>query len=442
MALCFSRSGFRCGLALALAGACIGFSASVGLGDEIILRDGTVYTGTVVSNTRREVVIDTTIHGISTRLTLDQREVRSVVIGSTPTTPAQAPGEGAGATPLTPGVSAEVTGVEAEGVKILKREGHDLVLEVPMSGTFGQDIYPLSIYETLAWAEEQGVTDIVFRMNSGGGEVWAAMGIVEIMDQFAGKFRYHALIEHAISATIWPAFNCETITMTPGATFGGAVAYTMNETGSAEVDKKMNSIWAAKLAASAQSKGHSPHLVKAMIVSDNAVYAVRRGGEWVLTDETPAESDYKTIDGPDSILTLTADQAGEYGIATFVNDRSIESFTEVQDIVDWDSAGEKGNELAAEANETCNDLRKELIGVLASFTREQEISNNRESLRGYASAVQSMRRLLGRYKSLIRQSEDLKMKAIIDSLENRIDIKFWENEIDIRMREIRNSVRG
>ena len=420
------------GLSL-VAGTLIGLTASVASGDEVVLRDGTVYTGTIVSQTRREVVIDTEVHGIRTRITLDRREVTSIVRGETPTTPPTV--ENPGMPSLTPG------GLKTDEDKApvsLKREGYDLILEIPMSGTFGQDIYPLGIYESLKWAEEAGVTDIVFRMNSGGGEVWAAMEIVEIMDQFAGDFRYHALIEHAISATIWPAFNCDTITMTPGATFGGAVAYRMDGTGSAEVDKKMNSIWAAKLAASAEAHGHSPHLVHAMIVSDNAVYAVRRGGEWVLTDEVPAEADYETIDSPDEVLTLTAEQAAKYGIAIQLTDRRIETWTESQGIIDWDNAGETGNELTSKANADCKDLRNDIMGVIQSFYREIEVGDNRNSRRQFGQSIQNMRRQLGRYKALMRKAEEKKMDAITDSFEQTIDVAFWENEIEIRMQELRN----
>ncbi|RMH25512.1 MAG: hypothetical protein D6692_11175 [Planctomycetota bacterium] len=427
------KTSFRAlGLTL-VAGTLIGVSASVASGDEVVLRDGTVYTGTIVSQTRREVVIDTEVHGIRTRITLDRREVASIVRGETTTTPTTI--DNPGMPTLAPGGS---RADEEKAPVSLKREGYDLILEVPMNGTFGQDIYPLGIYESLKWAKEAGVTDIVFRMNSGGGEVWAAMEIVEIMDQFAGDFRYHALIEHAISATIWPAFNCDTITMTPGATFGGAVAYRMNGSGSAEVDKKMNSIWAAKLAASAEAHGHSPYLVHAMIVSDNAVYAVRRGGEWVLTDEVPPESDYDTIDSPDEVLTLTAEQAAKYGIAMQLNDRRIETWTEAQGIIDWDNAGEIGNQLTGKANAECKDLRNDIMGVIQSFYREVEVGDNRNSRRQFGQSIQNMRRQLGRYKALMRKAEEKKMDAITDSFERTIDVSFWENELEIRMQELRN----
>lgn len=421
-----------------LAGWVMGFSASTALGDEVVLRDGTVYTGTIVSQTRREVVIDTEISGIRTRIRLDRREVQSIVRGETPSSTPEV--EDRPTTIPTIGGGRDREEEQAEPI-VLKREGYDLIMEVPMEGTFGQDIYPLSIKNTLEWGAQRGVTDVVFRMNSPGGEVWAAEEIVEIMADYADQFTYHALIEHAISATIWPSFFCDTITMTPGATFGGAVVFRMNGTGSAEVDKKMTSIMAAKLAASAEANGHSPYLVYAMMLSEEAVYAVRRGGEWVLTNEIPAEGDYETIDGPDTVLTITAEDAAKYGIVTSIDDRSMEAFTEVQGIIDWDHVVDEPTEIAMEANEECKDLRGKLLGTILSFYREQNVWAARSSIRGSAAALQNMRRQLGRYKAHLRKAESLSMDAITSSFEQVIEVDYWETEIEIRMQELRNTRR-
>ncbi|MEM9373755.1 MAG: hypothetical protein AAGA55_08940 [Planctomycetota bacterium] len=429
-------SSIRNGALALLVGGVMGFSASVATGDEIVLRDGTVYTGTIVSQSRREVVIDTEISGIRTRIRLDRREVRSIVRGETPTTRPEVEDRPSSI----PTIGGDRDEEKAKPV-VLKREGYDLIMEVPMEGTFGQDIYPLSVQNTLDWASERGVTDVVFRMNSPGGEVWAAEEIVEIMADYADQFRYHALIEHAISATIWPSFFCDTITMAPGATFGGAVVFRRDGTGSAEVDKKMTSIMAAKLSASAEANGHSPYLVKAMMLSEEAVYAVRRGGEWVLTNEIPAEGNYETIDGPDTVLTLTADDASKYGIVTAIDDRSMDAFTEVQGIIDWDHVVDEPTELADKANAKCKDLRSKLLGTIISFYREQDVWAARSSIRGSGAALQNMRRQLGRYKSYLRKAEELSMDAITSSFEQVIEVDYWETEIEIRMQELRNTRR-
>jgi hypothetical protein len=424
-----------------LAGGVLALGVAVASADQILMRDGTVYDGKVVSQTRREVVIDTTINGISTRLTLDRRLIQNVTMGDVespnPDAPQTAPTGTPGIAPA-PSIGAPSIGTPAEKpAATLKREGVDLIVEIPMTGTFGQDIYPLSIAKGLEWAKEQGATDIVFRMNSPGGEVWAAEEIVEIMAKYSGSFRYHALIEHAISATIWPAFNCDTITMAPGGTFGGAVVFRMRGTGAAEVDKKMTSIMAAKLAASAEAKGHSKALVMTMMIPEEAAYAVQRGGVWTVTGEKPADGEtYETIDGTDTVLTLTADQAGKYGIVSTIPNRDIAAFAESQQFLVWDHHDETTNAMAQKANDQCKRLRAELMGTIQSFYREQEISSNRNSIASYGSAVQNMNAQLGRYKILLRRAEDLQMAAIVDSFEQAIDVPFWETEIRTRMSDI------
>ncbi len=431
----------RPSVAALLAGGVLALGVAFASADQIVMRDGTVYDGKVVSQTRREVVIDTSINGISTRLTLDRRLVQSVTLGEAespnPDAPQTAPSGSPSIAPA-PSIGTPSIGTPADKpAKTLKRDGVDLIVEIPMNGTFGQDIYPLSIAKGLEWAKEQGATDIVFRMNSPGGEVWAAEEIVEIMAKYAGSFRYHALIEHAISATIWPAFNCDTITMAPGGTFGGAVVFRMRGTGAAEVDKKMTSIMAAKLAASAEAKGHSKALVMTMMIPEEAAYAVQRGGVWTVTGEKPADGEtYETIDGTDTVLTLTADQAGKYGIVTTIPNRDIAAFAESQQFLVWDHHDETTNEMAEKANEQCKRLRAELLGTIQSFYREQEISNNRNSISSYGSAVQNMNTQLGRYKILLRRAEDLQMAAIVDSFEQAIDVPFWETEIRTRMSDI------
>ena len=141
------------------------------------------------------------------------------------------------------------------------------------------------------------------------------------------------------------------------------------------------------------------------------------------------------------MLTLTAEQAAKYGIVTSIDDRSMEAFTEVQGIIDWDHVVDEPTVIAEKANEVCKDLRKKLLGTIYSFYRERDVWNARSSVRGSASALQNMRTQLGRYKSHLRKAEDLSMDAITSSFEEVIEVDFWETEIEIRMQEIRNTRR-
>jgi len=423
----------------ALAGAICAFSAFA-IGDEVILRDGTVYNGTVISKTRRSVEMDTKVHGISTRITLDRRMIKSITEDEDMVTDTDSGTDSGTGTVSTPAKLPTMESAAEEENKILKRDGYQLILEVPMNGTFGQDIYPLGIANSLEYAKEQGVTDVVFRINSGGGEVWCAKEIVDIMNEYRGYFKMHMLIESAISASIWPAFNCDTITMVPGSDFGGAVVYTMNATGSAEVDLKMNSIWANKLTSAAEGQGYSGFVIKAMMLSKSALYAKeQRDGTWKLYDSTEGlGDDYDTISGPDDILTLTYNQAVKYGIVQGTeNGRSLEDFAELHEIGPWDNAGDEADEIVSRDVKKSKQLRSRLMSTIQSFFREANLQGG--DVRQMGSALNQMTKHLGTYKRLLNQAEDMRMPAILEGFEDVIDIAFWESEIEARKAEIRRS---
>jgi len=424
-----SHSAFRIA---AIAGALCALTAFA-LGDEVVMRDGTVHTGTIVSKTRRSVEIDTTIHGISTRLKLDRRKVKSIVTGdiSTP------------ATTKTPATSLPtLTEPVEDASKVLKRDGFNLLLEVPLKGGFGEGIYPGGVADTLEWAKENGVTDVVFRINSGGGKIWCSNDIVTIIKEYDTEFKMHMLIESAISASIWPSFACDTITMTPGSDFGGAVVYSMTSTGSAEVDKKMNGIRAAKLETTADAKGHETLLVKAMTLSVASMYAYQEDGndEWLFSNSTEGlPKGYETIDGPDTVLTLTAKKALRYGLVdSMVDGKTLEEWAQVQGIEKWDNAGDIGTELFEKAVKKSKRLEDRLNATIRGFNSEQQYLYDDQYIMQRGATLQAMPKHLGSYKRLIREAKGLHMSSIVDGYyDEAIDVTYWESEIENLMADLR-----
>jgi hypothetical protein len=418
-------------LALA-AGTALGCLASAAIADVVVLRDGTTYQGTIVSENRRTVVIETEVHGIKTRMTLNARDIRSIdrtPISETPKVTTEQP------TTLSIPKS---SGDAEKATKPLKREGYKLLMEIPLSGTFGQDIYPLSVKNSLEWAVEHGVTDIVFRINSPGGEVWAAQDMVAVMERYSDDLNYHMFIEHAISASIWPAFWCETITMAPGADFGGAVVYSTNSTGSAEVDKKMTSIMASKLGSAAEANGHSRFLVQAMMLSEAEVYAYKNKGEWALSNSTEnLPRGYETIDGPNTVLTLTTSQAAKYGIATESESKALESFADAQGMEKWDSAGDIGTEITERDTRKCKNLRKRLNATISSFNTDIAQYNDSNYITFAGASLQSAKKNIGLYKRIMKQAEEMEMPSIVDGYENAIDVVYWEQQIEDLLADLR-----
>lgn len=419
--------------------------ASPSQADILTLKDGREYQGTIVAQSPREIVIDTVVSNIRTRLTIPRRDVRSLRID--PATRIEnlvtAP-EPQSTTDVDEDSAPKQDAVDRT---FERRDGHAFVLEIPLTGTFGQDFYPKGIATSLEWAVDNGITDVVFRINSPGGEVWSATQITEIMERHIEDLRYHMLIESAISASIWPSFMCETISMAPRADFGGAVVYRQSGTGSAEVDKKMNSIIAAKLATSAEGNGHSKYIAPAMVISEAQLIAYRlRGsnGEWQLSDDPNKLNDRTLeavlIDGPDSVLTITTKDAAKYGIANELQNKSLEELSRVVGIGPFDLAEGVGAEMMDEWNDESIDLRESLETVAASFF--DDIARY-ESTNRYSTALNALngaRKDLARWEKLLKDAEELEMDAIIEGFD--IDHDYWSDALKTRRDELVRRLRG
>lgn len=425
-------------LGRAAAALVVGLAGLAQAEDVVVKTDGKTYRGTIVSDDRRTIVMDTVLFGINTRLTIDRREVARVVRGVEGDAPvADATPPSADEKPQDPGaILNRRSSKRSDRPAPVKRDGRALVLEVPLIGGFGSEIFPAGIAAALEYAEEHGVTDVVFRIDSPGGSVWAAEAIMNIMEDHADALRYHMLIESAISASIWPTFSCDTISMAPGGTFGGAVVYRMVETGSAEVDMKMNSILAAELSALAEVNGHHPVIVKAMMLSSAQVWAAENDtGAWELFDRDPGLPSAVEIDGPDSVLTLTTDQAADYGIARKLDGKSLEDLGVAIELGPWDDAGDYGHEIVEKLAEKSSDLQSEihatssLIGY--HLSRYNEASTWQDAIGGLNDAKKQLAVLT----RLRREAEKLRMDRFVDLIsesDNRMTIR----QIDERLRRL------
>lgn len=310
-------------------------------GDVIKTRDGREFVGVIVSETSATVVIDTIVANIRSKVTLRRGEIASLERGPVPDgffEPARpaAPRDRGGAT--RPATTPRRTDPAPA-------RGAAMALEIPIEGVFGEDIIPLGVANALDKAARRGVEHIVFRINSNGGYVWAAEDIARIMDERAGDFTYHALIEKAVSASIWVALSCDTMHMTPDASIGAAVVFSQDETtGDAEVDAKMNSAIAANLAARAEAHGFSGDVVRAMVIGDAELWSwTNNAGEVRVGAERPSGArDAQRLDSRETVLTLTAQQAARIGFAQPVAEPTLDALAEALGDGVWRGAGTTG----------------------------------------------------------------------------------------------------
>lgn len=434
---------------LGAAGALALIAGTPAAADTVVTKGGETHFGTIIENSPRQIVIRTVISNIVSEITIPKYKVRDYSVEEETRIDflheQKQQGDSSG-----PSMTEEVeeeTPVDLP--EVVKRDGVPLVLEVPLKGTFGQDIYPKSVAKALEWATENDVSDIVFRLDSPGGEVWAAQKIVEIMKRHEDELNYHALVERGISASIWPTFACETITMPPGSTLGGAVVYRMS-TGNAEVDSKMNSILEAELSADARARGHEPAVVAAMMIGSAELYAYRdssKGGPWKLTDDKREAYDdrrnreIRDLDARDTVLTLTDEDAIIYGVAEPLRDRSLDSFASVMGYAEYDNAGSRANDMAEEWQARCAQLRKDISLSISSVNNDyaRAYSTTRISVRmaNLNSAKKSLRKL----QRLIDNAEDLEMDDVLIEFDAP-DRDHMLEEIDKELLDLRRIKQG
>jgi len=324
-------------------------AAGVALADRVVMKDGRVFEGRITEETRTSVTIDARIANIPTTMTLSKREMRAIE-------------KGAVAEP-TPEAAPEPAREEARERPRERRSSPDKrsrpspsettrYIVVPLHGVFGEDIAPPGVADAIQYASRRGIDNIVFHLDSPGGYTWAADEIADIMMDAPSSIRKIAYIEEAISASIWVVFGCDDVFVAPGATIGAAVTYSQdNTTGATEVDQKLNSALAGKIAAMAERTGRSGVLARAMFLPEAEAWAVEVGdGEHRIVDERPSVREgVIEIDGRDTVLTLTGEEAIRWGIAA--PGESVEAVGEALGLDGWTKHNDYGDAAMRKAAE-------------------------------------------------------------------------------------------
>jgi len=209
-----------------------------------------------------------------------------------------------------------------------KRKQRARAYLIPIKGAIMSKALARGIDKALEEAKKKRCSLIVFQMDTGGGRVDVASSVIDLIDavDWAKTVAWVSGEEkHALSAGAFISLATEAIYMAPDTTIGAAVPFHGTTSGSLEVDEKFQSIFRAKFRALAQKRGHPAAIADAMVDSSVAVVQVFVDGKQQIVTEDEArllKQDHgdkyrrgKTICKRGKILTLTASEALEYGVA-------------------------------------------------------------------------------------------------------------------------------
>jgi hypothetical protein len=213
-------------------------------------------------------------------------------------------------------------------------------LEVPLKGGIGKEITAPGVRNALKLAHTRKATHVVFLMDTPGGRVADAKAIGKVLDDDKGDLTYCVVVQRSFSAGMYIVARADHVYYTESGASGAAVSFKTDvDTGSAQVDAKMNAAWSADLATTAESHGQSGAAYRAMVIQDACLYAVKdASGKVTLSDQQPATGTYQTIDTAQTIFAPTARVACDLGMGTMLKSANAPLVGEALGAGSWSAA--------------------------------------------------------------------------------------------------------
>jgi len=135
------------------------------------------------------------------------------------------------------------------------------VIELDVEGRFGTDLYPIAFEKVIEYAERREIRHLVLVFDTQGGEVWAAWGSLQTLQDRPAWMNVYAIVRRAEGVGAWPLIASDEIYVTPRAVLGGDS--TLHPEHWADADSRATYNRArADVVNEAQMRGYPEELVK------------------------------------------------------------------------------------------------------------------------------------------------------------------------------------
>lgn len=272
--------------------------------DTLTLRDGTVYEGTIEREVDGWIYFRYRVAGIErveffspdriASLARADSDEASPSVGATPSDEAVPPARRADerrARPARPGVPRIAV------ISLGEMPGKDMV------GIF---MTAHSVRQTIPMLEKAGVTDVVFRVDSGGGALLEIQKMSDLIhEEFKPRFRTVGWIENAISAAAMSVHCLEEHYFTPQGTYGACTAWFGQL--SAVKGRDLDAVLFQMEKISARG-GHDYRLMRSMQIMEPLSASVDENGDVQFFQSLEGDV---ILNQDNRILTLNATQANE-----------------------------------------------------------------------------------------------------------------------------------
>lgn len=258
----------------------------------------------------------------------------------------------------------------------------NLVIVIPLQGVVGPTLdgdewFSATDFEkALKKAEKLNPAAVILEIKSPGGLVATEERIIQMIIDSQGRgTRIVAWVTDAGSAAALITLACKEIFVMPSARVGAAVTIVSGESGTAslksltekdpELAAKYESFHSATHKSAAEATGRSPAIADAMRDMSKELWWSSEGG---FSESRRTESD-ELIDGPKTVLTLTAGTMEKTGLAKQKN-----SLDEV-----IHSLGMRRSPEITKLNSSMEINPKKLKKLLADITKLRKLVNDSKS---------------------------------------------------------------
>ena len=200
-----------------------------------------------------------------------------------------------------------------------------LYVEIPLVGSFGRDTYRESVIQTIRMAAvNPHIQHIVFTIDS--DEDAGSLFETEVLGIHTDKLEFHGVIQDALFLATASVFFCDSLYVAEGARVGGLPLKQYFPDGSDEVLAKWVGIRTNQLASAAETRGHNPAIVRAMIDDTKSLHYWRQDGEVFVSNSPPIIAElvqnYEHITPvfEGETIALTHDQAIKLNLAQHIEE--------------------------------------------------------------------------------------------------------------------------
>ncbi len=371
---------------VSLAALCLSWAA-LQAADVVYLKDGKKLTGQIVSEDSNTLMFD---DGMSRRrITKDQivtvvrdpntapAATRAPAASPSPSpkaTPMATPAASPAATPLAKPASTGAT-VSAKPLTGEARGGYYLI---PLEGMVGLEMADAPLKTCMDAARAAGAEVVILQFHSPGGSINSMVDMLKTIQSYDDLRIVAYVKDEAISAAAIMSLGCKEIIVSPRSSIGAAVPWTMGPKGTpANVEEKFQSAFRAECRKCAAWAGHNPLFSDAMMTMDMVLGLEKdaNGMQVVEVLKNPAPAGLKIIKNKGKILTMTGQEAVEYGLALGLAD-SIESCGPLLKIKNWTpTPNNKSAEAFAAWRKTLKDAAAEYDAVMEAIRKAIDQAN-------------------------------------------------------------------